>query len=181
MQTVEPIILGEDALADLRGWLRVDEDHEDPLLLALLAGALRQCEGYASQIFLRRQVKEMLTASADWQRLSATPVSSISQVAALGADGAETLLPIAAYAIDIDAHGDGWVRITSPASAPSKRVQVTASVGLALDWVGLPEPVRLAALRLTGYLHAHRDGDDDEGPPAAVAALLRPWRRMRIR
>jgi hypothetical protein len=103
-------------------------------------------------------------------------------VAALGPDGAEVPLPISTYAIDIDAHGDGWVRLLAPLpTAPSKQVRVTASVGLALDWAGLPEPVRLAALRLAGYLHAHRDGDDDIGPPAAVAALLRPWRRMRIR
>ncbi len=179
MQTLEPILLGEEALADLRGWLRIDDESEDPLLLALIASALRQCEAFAGLIFLRRGVTETLDAKSDWQRLSATPVSSITGVSAFASDGSETALPVSAYAVDIDAHGDGWVRVTAPTTA--KRIHVSANVGLAIDWVGLPEPVRLAAMRLTGYLHSHRDSDDDQGPPAAVAALLRPWRRMRIR
>jgi len=29
-------------------------------------------------------------------------------------------------------------------------------------------------------MFAHRDAPDDAGPPAVVAALWRPWRRMRL-
>jgi hypothetical protein len=68
--------------------------------------------------------------------------------------------------------------VTQPGSAG--RVEVTATAGLAPEWEALPEAIRLGVLRLVGHLHLYRDSADDRGPPAAVAALLRPWRRMRF-
>ena len=87
-------------------------------------------------------------------------------------------MPVGDYGIDIDAHAQGWVRVIQPGSAG--RVRVSLSAGLSADWAGLPEPVRLGILRLAAHIHAHRDAADDVGPPAAVAALLRPWRRLRL-
>jgi uncharacterized phiE125 gp8 family phage protein len=59
-------------------------------------------------------------------------------------------------------------------------VEVTYQAGLASTWSALPESIRLGVLRLIGHLYTHRDAGDDAGPPAAVAALLRPWRRMKL-
>ena len=52
---------------------------------------------------------------------------------------------------------------------------------VAADWPGLAEPVRQGILRLVAHLFLHRDAVADQGPPAAVAALWRPWRRMRLK
>jgi hypothetical protein len=52
-------------------------------------------------------------------------------------------------------------------------------VGIALDPNGVPEPIRQGVLRLVGHLFAVRDGADGE-PPAAVTALWRPYRRLRL-
>lgn len=41
------------------------------------------------------------------------------------------------------------------------------------------EPLRQGIVRLVAHMHLHRDGD--QSPPAAVAALWRPWRRMRLK
>ena len=50
---------------------------------------------------------------------------------------------------------------------------------MAADQNGVPEPVRQGVLRLVAHLFASRDGDGG-APPAAVTALWRPYRRMRL-
>ncbi|HEY9554520.1 hypothetical protein [Allosphingosinicella sp.] len=82
------------------------------------------------------------------------------------------------YAIDIDANGDSWVRVTQPLDAA--RVRVSYQAGLAADWVALPEALRQGVARLVAHLFTHHDAADGGGPPAAVTALWRPWRRMRL-
>jgi uncharacterized phiE125 gp8 family phage protein len=62
----------------------------------------------------------------------------------------------------------------------STAARVAVEAGLAEDWNGVPEPLRQGIVRLTAHLYAHRDAAGDAGPPAAVAALWRPWRRMRL-
>ena len=53
-------------------------------------------------------------------------------------------------------------------------------VGLAADWNGIPEPLRQGIIRLVAHLYTHRDFADAGPPPTAVAALWRPWRRLRL-
>lgn len=51
----------------------------------------------------------------------------------------------------------------------------------ASEWADLPEAVRHGIVRLAA--HQFRQRDDDRGaglPPAAVAALWRPFRRLRV-
>ncbi|MEO7750897.1 MAG: head-tail connector protein, partial [Sphingomicrobium sp.] len=47
------------------------------------------------------------------------------------------------------------------------------------DENGVPEPIRQGVLRLTAHLFSARDGAGGE-PPAAVTALWRPYRRLRL-
>ena len=103
---------------------------------------------------------------------------AIVSVSTLDPAGIVATLPVAAYAIDIDASGDGWVRLTAPVA--TARLLVGYHAGLAADWPSLPEPLRQGIVRLVAHLFAHRDAPDDAGPPAAVAELWRPWRRMRL-
>lgn len=178
MFTPDPLVLPEAALDDMRAYLRLEPAQDDPLLAALAASAITHCEAFTRQIFLRRGVTERLSAASAWQRLGATPVTAITALSGLPAEGAAFVLPVHAYMIDIDLNHDGWVRVMQPGTAG--RVDVTYQAGIASSWDALPEALRLAAMRLLGHLHAVRDDPDDKGPPVAVAALLRPWRRMRL-
>lgn len=81
----------------------------------------------------------------------------------------------------------GWTITSSirfrvgAAGAGGARLQVEYRAGIATDWMGVPEPLRQGVLRLTAYLYAQRGeaGAPGQGdPPAAVAALWRPYRRM---
>lgn len=163
-------------LEDAKAYLRLESAGEDALLGALLATATGLCEAYLGSALVARTITEELGTGGGWQRLRHAPVRAITGVEGLPADGAAFALPVDGYQIDLDAQGDGWVRVTRPGSAG--RVRVTYQAGLAADADGVPAPIAQGVTRLTAWLYTDRDRR--EGPPAAVAALWRPYRRLRL-
>ena len=177
--TIDAVPANAASLAEARAYLRLDGTDEDALLGRLIAASTALCEGFTGQVLLARAVVETVPVSADWRRLSLTPVGSITGLEGRSVTGENFTLAVDAYAVDIDAGGDGWVRVTSPGSAA--RADVHYRAGMADDWGGLPEAIRQGIVRLAAHMFSHRDDPDEAGPPAAVAALWRPWRRMRLR
>jgi uncharacterized phiE125 gp8 family phage protein len=178
MLSLEPLSLDSDMLDEAKAYLRLETDEEDAPLGAIILAAIGHAEAFTRQILIRREVTEMHPARSEWQRLGATPVYAVTSASGIPADGASFVLPAASYTAEIDNNGDGFVRVMQPGAAG--RVEVHYQAGIAQSWPSLPESLRLGILRLIGHLHLHRDAADDTGPPAAVAALLRPWRRMRL-
>ncbi|MEA3045871.1 MAG: hypothetical protein QOJ53_203 [Sphingomonadales bacterium] len=164
------------ALAELKAYLRIATSDEDALLAALVRAAADTCEAFTGRALIVRALEEVLPAPARWTRLGAMPVAAIDGVAALAADGAPAALPAGDYAVDIDAAGEGWVRLLR--SIDEKRIRVAYQAGIAADPNGLPEALRHGIVRLAAHLYGHRDAD--AAPPAAVTALWRPWRRLRL-
>jgi len=179
MLTPEPIVLPAAALAEAKAYLRAGSSDEDGLIAGTVRSAAECCEQFTRRALIARGFEELLPAGPGWQRLSAAPVVAISGVEAVPADGPTFALAAGDYAIDIDAAGEGWVRVIAPGEA--KRVRVTYQAGLAADWASTPEALRQGVLRLAGHLYSHREDDGAVGPPAAVAALWRPWRKLRLR
>jgi uncharacterized phiE125 gp8 family phage protein len=101
----------------------------------------------------------------------------MTTVAAVDAAGLVTPLDSGGYALDVDFAGDGWVRLGQAVDA--SRLRVSGRAGIAEDENGVPEPIRQGVLRLVAHLFTARDGDGGE-VPAAVTALWRPYRRMRL-
>lgn len=169
----------DGALADAKALLRVDAADEDALIETLIGAAIGVCERFTGLALLAADRSDAIPAvpGPGWQRLPATPVTAIGSVATLDIGAVATPLAVDAYAIDIDAAGDGWVRFSAPVSV--SRLLVGYRAGLAADWPSLPEALRQGVLRLVAHLYAHRDVMTD-APPAVVAALWRPWRRMRL-
>jgi len=174
---LEPPALDE-AVAEAKAYLRVEGAYEDALIARLAGSAAALCEAFVGQWLIAREGAEMLPARPTWQKLRATPVGAILAVDGVAADGSAAVLPADAYEIDIDAAGGGWVRIRSAGEA--RRVQVRFEAGLAAAWTDLPEPLRQGVIRLTAHLYTHRSGENGAGPPAAVTALWRPWRRTGV-
>jgi uncharacterized phiE125 gp8 family phage protein len=163
---------------DAKAYLRLDGTAEDALIDGLIASATRLCEAFTGQVLVARAVEETVRAGTAWHRLSSAPVRAIGIVEALAADGTAETLPEGAYTADIDANGAGWVRLEQAGGAG--RLRVPYEAGLANDAASVPEPLKQGIVRLVAHLYAHRDAAGDAGPPAAVAALWRPWRRMRL-
>jgi uncharacterized phiE125 gp8 family phage protein len=178
MLTIDQIALTVDAVDAAKTYLRLETDEEDASIGALLMAALVHAEGYLGQLLIERDVVERISASTGWQRLTATPVRSVSSATGIPAEGAPFLLPGHAFSVDVNQHHDGWIRFMQPGSAG--RADVAYRAGMVPGWPDLPEAISMAVLRIAAHLHAHRDAPDDQGPPPAVASLLRPWRRMRL-
>jgi len=189
----ERIAIPAGALAEAKAYLRIETTGEDAGIAGLLAAACGVCEAFVGQMLVARGVGESVAASGAWTRLGRTPVRAVMSVAMSQGGAVGVALAPAAYAVDIDGNGDGWVRYGSgggvgggagsvfAAPAGGARLQVEYRAGIATDWAGVPEPLRQGVLRLTAYLYAQRGeaGAPGQGdPPAAVAALWRPYRRM---
>ena len=164
-------------LDDAKAYLRLETGQEDALVARLLASAQSLCEAFLGQVLIRRDVVETLPADGAWQRLAAGPVAAIHAVVAIDAAGTTRVLPVGSYAIDIDPGGDGWVRAGAHAIGGG-RVRVTYRAGLAEDAASVPAAIAQGVTRLAAHLYAHRD--DAVEPPAAIAALWRPFRRLTL-
>jgi uncharacterized phiE125 gp8 family phage protein len=176
---VTPAAPQPSALAELKQWLGITTPADDAPLAALLAAALEACEGFTGLMPLEAGCEEVLPVRPGWQRLATRPVQAIGAVHGLPASGGRVALSAEAYAIDLDADGGGRVRVSAPGEAT--RIVVAFTAGLAPDWDSLPDGLRHGVMRLAAHQHRQRDSDGAAPlPPAAVAALWRPWRRLRL-
>lgn len=164
-----PAVVAGTAVDALKQWLAISTAGEDAMLTALLRASLDMCEGFTGIMPLETQCEEVLAASGEWQFLNTRPVQAIIGIDALPSD---------TYEVDLDANGGGMVRLTRPVSA--SRIAVRFTAGLAPDWDSLPDSLRHGIIRLAAHHYRARDGNPGMSPPAAVAALWRPWRRMRL-
>lgn len=175
---VEPAILAGTALDELKQWLAISTSLEDVMLTALLRTSLDMCEGFTGTIPLETSCEEVLIANGEWQCLSTKPVQAITQVDAMPVNDLRYALPSESYAIDLDTDGGGRVRLTAPLS--NKRIAVQFTAGLAPAWDSLPDSLRHGIIRLAAHHYRERDSNPGMTPPSAIAALWRPWRRVRL-
>lgn len=177
---VTPPPLAATALTELKQWLAITTGYDDAVLAAQLRAGLDMCEAFTGQMPLACTCEEILPASGAWQTLQTRPVQAVTMVEGIPAEGARFALPASDYALDLDADGGAQIRLLRQGSAG--RVAVRFTAGLAADWAGLPEALRQGVLRLAAHLYRQRDSSDAQPlPPAAVVALWRPWRRLRLR
>ncbi|WP_267435400.1 hypothetical protein [Sphingomonas sp. GM_Shp_1] len=143
------------AAGAVRALLRLEEGNEAALVERVAGVALGLAESFCGQMLIQRIVEEPVPGALAWQALSATPVVAILS----GGVG------------EIDRDGRGWVRA-------GEAVTVRYRAGLAEGWAGLPPEIAHGVAIMGAHLFDNRDAA--VAPPAAVAALWRPWRRMRL-
>jgi uncharacterized phiE125 gp8 family phage protein len=164
-------------MSEAQAYVRIETGEEEAVLAGLIRSASALCEAFINQVVIARDFALDLPASGAWERLPISPVRLIGEVSDLDVNGSSAPLESAGYAVDIDSAGDGWVRVMPTGGLT--RVRINGSAGIADDENGVPEPIRQGVLRLVAHLFTVRDGDAGE-PPAAVTALWRPYRRLRI-
>jgi uncharacterized phiE125 gp8 family phage protein len=169
----EPIV----RISEAQAYVRIETGEEEALLAGLVRSASALCEAFINQVVVARDFEIDLPASGKWERLPITPVRSITSVTTIDLNEAATPLPAGSYMVDVDFAGDGWLRLEQ--AIEDSRVRIAGRAGMADSENGVPEPIRQGVLRLVAHLFTARDGEGGE-PPAAVTALWRPYRRMRL-
>ena len=155
---------------EVKAFLRVEHDDEDALIAGFVRTAMALCEAFAGQWLIVRDGEQRLADGGGWQRIGVRPVTAVTGVTRAG-----VALPGGGFESDIDAAGCGWVRLAGDGAAGAV---VRFRAGQASDWNGIAEPLRQGMIRLAAHLFTHRDAADAGPPPAAVAALWRPFRVM---
>lgn len=170
------VTIGEDdqalAVAEVKAVLRLASDDEDALIAAFAETALGLAEQFLGMVLIARALRVPVAVRGAWHALGVAPVLAITGVET----AAGVALPSDGFAIDIDAAGEGWVRIVRAAGVRS--VVVLARAGLAEGWAGLPAPIRQGVVLLAAHLFEQRDAS--VAPPSAITALWRPFRRIAL-
>ncbi len=172
-----PLPLGA-SIEEARAFMRMGAGIDDAVLAGLVRSATAVCEQFVNHAIVARAVQQVLAINADWQRLALCPVSAITSVQGVPAEGSAFIFPVTDYAIDIDSGGNGWVRVINQGAAG--RMRVAYSAGMVASEGEVPDALRQGIIMLAAHLHRARDGDDANAPPAAISALWQPWRRMRL-
>ncbi|MEL7690286.1 head-tail connector protein [Citromicrobium bathyomarinum] len=165
------------ALAELKHWLGITRSADDVQLTALIGAGVEACEAFTGLTPLAATVEERFDASHEWARLVTRPIAQVAGVEMLDADGARALLGDDEY--DLHLSGDGSAQLRLRRGPFVSRVVATLEAGLATDWAHLPDGLRHGILRFAAYLHREGEASLAE-PPAAIAALWRPWRVVRL-
>jgi uncharacterized phiE125 gp8 family phage protein len=164
-------------MSEAQAYVRIETGEEEAVLAGLIRTASAVCEEFLNQVVIARDFQIEVPASTSWERLPLTPVRAITAVEGVDAAGAVVVLPATSFAVDIDSSGDGWTRLCQ--AVDSSRLRVSGNAGIAASENEVPEPIRQGVLRLVAHLFTSRDGPGGD-PPAAVTALWRPYRRMRL-
>jgi uncharacterized phiE125 gp8 family phage protein len=176
---VEPV-----TLAEMRGHLRLDPDDggaEDALVGALISAARATIEAATRRILVPGRYRVTLTAwPADgWVPLPLSPLVSLAEAGTI--DAAGTVTPLAPGLVRL---GDDPIEAPGLVVAPSvpalagraARIEVVAGFG-----GGSPPPAPLVgAIRLLVAHGFEQRGDTPDALPPTVAALIAPWRRLRL-
>jgi len=173
-----PAELGGAALGELKQWLAISTADDDAVLLGLLKSSSDMCEAFTGAMPLLAACEELHPVTNEWQNLITRPVEAITRIEGVPAEGSRFSLASDAYEIDLDADGTGRFRILSQGAAG--RAAIRFDAGIAPDWSALPKALSHGIIRLAAQQYRERDNGELSAPPAAVTALWRPWRKIRL-
>ncbi|MBM3543988.1 MAG: hypothetical protein FJX44_05730 [Alphaproteobacteria bacterium] len=181
---VEPV-----SLAEAKAHLRIDSDHEDALIGALITTARMFVERTLGLALITQGWSYFLDA---WPRsytmaLPLIPVQAVSAVRLHGADGSVTTLDTDSYAVDVLSQParivlNGAMPTVAPRALNAFEVLLLAGYGDEEEDV--PATLRHAVLLLVAHWFERREpvvlGAAAQDVPATVAGLLLPYRKVRL-
>lgn len=172
-------------LSEAKAYLRIGYAGEDALVAELLASARARIEAELNLALIQRSLrvtydmwpKQLLSSGA--MRLPVRPAASLSAVRVFDRDGeAETVTSRFALTSGRQAR----LALTGAMPWPGRThagVEIDYVAGFGADAGDVADDLRLAVQRL--LQHAYRSRESLSEPlPEDVAALLAPWRRVRL-
>ncbi len=184
--------------AEAKAWLRLDTADEDTLVTALVLAARMVVEAAARRVLVTQSWRlvydrwprpvapalDDVTASPPVLPLPIAPMQSVSAIRVYDAAGAaQTVAPSAYQAVG----GPDETRLLFAQAPPAPgraiagvEIDVVAGYGGPTD---APQPLRQAILMLAAHWHENRGDAEAASPdhlPPAIAALVQPFRRVRL-
>ena len=189
LSELEPVAAAELPLAELRDHLRLgtgfaDEAVQDPILEAVLRAALAAVEARTGRALIARGFAWRVGEWRDPERavLPLAPVEVLSSAEIEDAGGERR--DVAGRLILRRPAGARPVVTGRGGCLPRIPVGGTAVIVFAAGfgpWAAVPADLRQAVLTLAAALYEDRGGMETREVPPLVAALLAPWRIMRLR
>ncbi len=178
MTLIQPAVLPVTLLSEVKAYLRIDTPDDDALLSGLLRAALGQAEDFTGLVLLSSTWRENKLAV---QTILAgkSPFGALLAVTLVDVLGAATLIPLPSVQVTTNTNDEGILALASAPPALS-RITIDYTAGMASDWNGLAEPLRLGILRQAVHLYSHRDDQQTAGLALAASALWRPYKRLRL-
>lgn len=179
---VEPISLNQAKI-----WLRIDNADDDELVSALIVSARLVVESAAGRMLIAQTWRLVLDEwPADESNVPLAPVSQILAVRTLLATGSQSLVEPSSY-ITNTVGGRERIRFVTPPPAPQRPIggiEIDVEPGFSSSPQGVPETLKTAMRLLIARWYEQRGNVDSDGAfermPPAVAALIAPFRRMRL-
>jgi len=184
-----PILLAGPALEplsldEMRVYLRLQTSEEDGLVLSLIKAARNAVEQGARRALIAQKWRLRLPRiprEKSWH-LPISPILSLDAVRTFDALGNSVLLDLALFQLD------GSALCISPALMSPDRsaagVEIDLTAGFGTQPTDVPEALRQAMRMLVAHYYEHRADalheDNVAHFPAAIAAAVAPWRRMRM-
>ncbi|WP_164738476.1 head-tail connector protein [Aquabacter cavernae] len=173
-------------VADLKDFLRITQDAEDALLGRLITTARQMVESAAARILLTQTWRVVRDAwpPSGLLLLPLAPAATIAAARLRHADGSETALPLNAFTLRGDRTPAVIALDKARLPAPDRRVggiEFDLVLGYGETSQDVPGDLVQAVRLLAAHLHERREEAGVAGLlPEGVAALLRPYRMVRL-
>jgi uncharacterized phiE125 gp8 family phage protein len=175
-------------LAEARLHLRVTQNEENALIMALIAAAREHAEAHTRRRFITQEWDWVMDAfPSGTVELPGAPLQSVTSVSYLDGAGATQVLPGSSYQVDIKtdpgriapANGATWPT-TNSGTLNAVTIRFVCGYG---KIAAVPKSIKQAILLMIGHWWEHREeaSDFELFPvPYAVDALLSPFRVLRF-
>ncbi len=182
--TVEPLSLNE-----VKEWLRIETNRDDDILSALIVSARLLVEQTTRRLLASQHWRIVLDA---WPVdgvivLPLAPVLAIDAVRSRNPSGDVSILNSASYWLQPNSDPPTLQILAIPTAPLSVRsgVEIDVTAGYGANAAAVPDPLRHAIRLLVANWYEHRGdaafGQDGTQCPPAVAAILAPYRRARLK
>lgn len=159
---------------------------QDDLLLGFLRAAVAAIEARTGKVLIARgfslRVDDWLDGVAE--PFPVAPVTAVSAVVLVDAEGGEVVLEAGAYRLEPDAQVPllRSVGVLLPTIPTEGHARIGFTAGMAVDWGGLPADLGQAVLLLAAHYYEYRDETSLAVGcmPFGVTSLIERYRRMRL-
>ncbi|MBX3537382.1 MAG: head-tail connector protein [Chelatococcus sp.] len=173
------------SLIDMKTYLRVCDDGDDDLIASLITAARVAIETATGRLMMRQTWRLVLDRWPQGRilRVPIGPLLGLAAARVADAGGSLQAVPPGYFVVDV-LSGAGRIALGPDVPAPglsTAGIELDLVVGYGTDPERVPMPMRQALRQLVAGWYEHRG--DTAVPatlPAEVAALLAPYRPMRL-